>query len=389
MVIAEDSQMIVDQYEYSAASPFQHHWDLYPRIYVAPKGIPILDKLDGDLTKEPWNRIPWSEDFDDIRGPEDAPQNERPNPDCRTRFKAFWDETHLYIGGMIQSDMETQAHFTERNSPIYQKDSDFEVFVDPLGSCHFYKELEVNPLNTVWNLMLDKPYRDGGVEHSGRIARKGEEHYYEVYGQKTATKILKGRLNDPKDPATWSVEIALSYKDILANLTVSETNNIMLGAMWRVNFSRVEKNGKVNWTWQPQVSWDPTQRRRTGVVDMHLPESWGYFVFADDIPDGDDRFFPTRDGSWPARLAASNLYYAQRHYFEVHKQYAKSVQDLKHLVDPNLIDPFERIDIKVQEEKYLATIHGNPDGSVVSINEERLIQVTAPARQASPPLSEN
>ena len=80
--------------------------------------------------------------------------------------------------------MTVEAHFTERNSPIFQKDSDFEVFVDPLGSCHGYKEYEVNALNTVWNLMLDRPYGDGGVEHSGRIAKPGDALYYDVKHQK-------------------------------------------------------------------------------------------------------------------------------------------------------------------------------------------------------------
>jgi hypothetical protein len=29
--------------------------------------------------------------------------------------------------------------------------------------------------NTILNLMVDKPYADGGVEHSGRIAKPGDE----------------------------------------------------------------------------------------------------------------------------------------------------------------------------------------------------------------------
>ena len=84
-------------------------------------------------------------------------------------------------------------HFHKHNSPIFQKDSDFEVFVDPFGSNHHYKELEVNAINTVWNLMLNKPYDDGGEEYSGRIAKPGDEKYFEVYRQKTATKIVRGR----------------------------------------------------------------------------------------------------------------------------------------------------------------------------------------------------
>ena len=153
----------------AGTSPFKPHWDLYPRTYIAHKtSFPLIDHMDGDLNKDVWSDVPWSEYFDDIRGEVDAPDDYRPKCGELTRFKAIWDDTHLYIGAILHSDFETQAHFTERNSPIYQKDSDFEVFVDPLGTCHYYKELEVNAINTVWNLMLDRPYADGGIEHSGR-----------------------------------------------------------------------------------------------------------------------------------------------------------------------------------------------------------------------------
>ena len=232
-----------------ASSPFTPHWNLYPRTYVAPKiNFPLYDNLDGDLTKDVWKDVPWSVYFDDIRGVEDAPPDERPNQNCRTRFKAVWDEEHLYIGALIVTDFETIAEFKARNSPIFHKDSDFEVFIDPVGSCHWYKELELNAINTVWNLMLDKPYNDGGSEHSARIAGPGEKNYYEVYQQKTAAKVLDGELNTPGKGTMWSLEIAISYKDVLSHVE-HHPNPLKLGGMWRVNFSRVENQGDINWTW--------------------------------------------------------------------------------------------------------------------------------------------
>lgn len=210
--------------------------------------FPLLDHLDGDLSKDAWTAVPWSEYFDDIRGVNDAPADERPNVNCTTRFKALWDDHHLYIGALIESDFETVAEFKERNSPIFQKDSDFEVFIDPFGTCHDYKELEINAINTVWNLMLDKPYNDGGIEHSGRIARPGDKQYYEVYHQKTAVRLIKGKLNKPNEGAVWSVEIAISYKDALAQIE-ENPQPPKVGSAWRINFSRVERKGNVNWTW--------------------------------------------------------------------------------------------------------------------------------------------
>ena len=111
-------------------------------------------------------------------------------------------DEYLYVGAVVQSSFEVVATFTERNSPIFQRDSDFEVFVDAASSCHAYKELEVSPADVVWNLLLTRPYADGGAEHSARVAALGAPDYYEVSAQRTATRLLDGRLNDP-NCATW------------------------------------------------------------------------------------------------------------------------------------------------------------------------------------------
>eukprot|EP00566_Odontella_aurita_P027222 CAMPEP_0113567240 /NCGR_PEP_ID=MMETSP0015_2-20120614/23161_1 /TAXON_ID=2838 /ORGANISM="Odontella" /LENGTH=164 /DNA_ID=CAMNT_0000469603 /DNA_START=50 /DNA_END=541 /DNA_ORIENTATION=- /assembly_acc=CAM_ASM_000160 len=138
-----------------SSSPFAPHWSLYPRAYVAAH-TPNPITINGDIDKPEWNSVPWSLPFDDIRGPDDAPPSERPTTRQRTRMKMMWDEDFLYVCALIESDFTVTAEFTDRNSPIFQKDSDFEVFLDPAGTCARYKELELNAINTVWNLMIDK-----------------------------------------------------------------------------------------------------------------------------------------------------------------------------------------------------------------------------------------
>jgi hypothetical protein len=390
-------------------SPFQPHWDMYPRSYIAPKTYfpGLIDRLDGDLTKDVWSGVPWSDAFEDIRGVDDAPKEARPRPTCKTRFKAIWDDSHLYFGAMLESDFETQAHFTERNSPIFKKDSDFEVFVDPMGTTHDYKELEVNAINTIWNLLLDKPYDNGGAEHSGRIAKPGEKYYYEVYKQRTAVQLLKGRLNDPNEGATWSVEIALSYDDIFANITKKcdcngRDNPPVVGSMWRINFSRVEKQGDINWTWQPQVVWDAARRRYSGYVAMHLPDAWGYIVFGDGGGNGQNNASPDaliedrsssvssihgRDPTWPARLAAMNVYYAQHYYRSNNSDnsFASDMEQLKDLVDQKIVEPF---DIRIQlfssmngagtsgtNDEFTVTVRQGQDCQVVTVTQDRTLLV--------------
>ncbi|KAL3945164.1 MAG: hypothetical protein SGBAC_000767 [Bacillariaceae sp.] len=356
---------------HSTQSPLAPHWNLYPRSYVARKtSFPLIDHIDGDLDKDVWSHVSWSDDFDDIRGAADAPSDERPDASCRTRFKALWDDEYIYFGAMIQSNFTTEAHYTERNSPIYHLDSDFEVFVDPLGECWNYKEFEMNAINTVWNLMLDKPYADHGHEHSGRIAKPGEDDYYEVNNQKSATRIVKGKLNDVTGGATWSVEIAMSHKDFLSH-TLNPSKVPVPGSMWRVNFSRVEHKGKINWTWQPQIAWDVKQLRFTGYVDMHRPDAWGYLVFGDETDKPTAKFEMQKDPTWPSRLAAMNVYYAQRVYLEAKEKYASNISELLQYLNIAIVDPFD-INIMGDDNEYVAVVTG--DGHNVSVNQDRLIK---------------
>ena len=100
------------------------------------------------------------------------------------------------------------------------------------------------------------------------------------------------------------------------------------GALWRINFSRVEWRVAVNakgayvkdpptqspsnWVWAPM-----------GVVDMHLPERWGYVQFADGEVNATA---PRRDPDWPLRYVASALYDAQAAFREDHGRYASQAE---------------------------------------------------------------
>ena len=302
-----------------------------PQTYVAcrlPPSSPPL-RIDGDLSKPEWAEAIWSEPFDEIRG-QDAPEGTRPSTAQRTRIKMMWDDTFLYVGAIIESDREVVSTFTERNSPIFQKDSDFEVFIDPAGSCHWYKELEINAANVVWNLMLSRPYIDGGGELSGRVARMGDVDYYEVMSQRTATRILRGKLGDPTG-ATWAVELALAHADTLHRLPGVQLPTV--GTRWRINFSRVEARGVTNWVWAPQRVWDAQRGHYEGKVNMHLPDAWGVVQFAP--PEG---AAPKPDPSWRARQAAMSIYYAQRARRDERGAYTLDVSELR--VDEKLVDSF-------------------------------------------------
>jgi len=226
--------------------------------------------IDGDLSKTEWDAFGWTDDFVDIEG------DLKPKPAFRTRVKMCWDDTYFYIAAEME-EPHVWATLTQRDSVIFH-DNDFEVFLNPSCDTRNYYELEVNALNTVWDLLLRKPYRQGG---------KGENEY-DIVGLKTAVKV-HGTLNDASDKDRgWDVEIAMPWAAFNVHepaLKPGETRQAPKpGEQWKVNFSRVEwdvevKDGKYvkipgrpehNWVWSPM-----------GLIDMHLPERWGVVEFRD------------------------------------------------------------------------------------------------------------
>jgi hypothetical protein len=297
-----------------------------PAAYLPPKGYvcyraagPIT--IDGKLDDAAWKAAPWTDYFADIEG------DKKPAPRYKTRVKMLWDDQCLYIGAELQ-EPHVSATLREHDSVIFN-DNDFEVFLGPEGDSHHYAELELNALNTTWDLLLTKPYKDGGKAINA----------WEITGLRTAVHV-DGTLNDPSDTDRgWTVEIAWPWKG-LAELTKRPAPPHD-GDQWRINFSRVEwdhtiKDGKyvkiegkpeANWVWSPQ-----------GVIDMHRPERWGYLQFST-APPGTVAFRP--DPTNPARHLLHRIYYAQRAYKAKHHAWARTLADLG-LIDltlPELAGP--------------------------------------------------
>jgi hypothetical protein len=207
------------------------------------------------------------------------------------------------------------ATLTRHDAVIFQ-DHDFEVFIDPNGDSHEYYEFEINALGTGWDLLLPRPYKDGGRA----------VHDWEIPGLKSAVH-LDGTLNDPADiDRGWTVELAFPWPALaeVARRPAPPRD----GDQWRVNFSRVEWTLRVagagyekvpgtkenNWVWSPQ-----------GVVNMHRPETWGYVQFSTARP-GTASLQP--DATLPARRWLHEVYYAQRAYREGHKRWARTLDEL-------------------------------------------------------------
>lgn len=218
-------------------------------------------RIDGRIDDSVWKAVPWTTDFVDIEGPS------KPRPRFRTRAKMLWDEDYFYVAAELE-EPHVWATLKEHDTVIFQ-DNDFEVFLNPSGDTLNYFEFEINALNTGWDLFLPKPYKKRGKA----------DNSWEIPGLRTAVHI-DGTLNNPRDrDRGWSVEIAFPWKAFASRAPVRRA---AAGESWRVNFSRVEwrvdiREGRYvkvpglkedNWVWSPQ-----------GLIDMHVPEMWGYVRF--------------------------------------------------------------------------------------------------------------
>ncbi|HWD38373.1 MAG TPA: carbohydrate-binding family 9-like protein [Fimbriimonas sp.] len=234
----------------------------YPKTYVclrADRPIELSGRVDGPE----WEHAPWTDYFLDIQG------ESLPIPRFKTRAKMLWDDERLYIAAHMQEPY-VWGTLREHDSVIFH-DNDFEVFVDPDGDGHLYAEMEMNVLNTTWDLLLVKPYRAGGPPVNG----------WEMHGMRTAVNV-DGACYHPSDPSHgWSVNISIPWT-VFAEISRTPCPP-KDGDHWRINFSRVEwqievVNGEYqklpnhpedNWVWSPQH-----------VIDMHWPERWGILQFS-------------------------------------------------------------------------------------------------------------
>jgi hypothetical protein len=294
---------------YSYTHPIPYN----PETYVCHRVSEEL-VIDGRDNEAGWKSATWSNPFVDIEG------SLKPKPRLNTKVKMLWDSSYFYFFAKLE-EPHIWATLKNRDDIIFF-DDDFEIFIDPDGDGHNYYELEWNAYNTLWDLILLRPYR---VDKKPKVLFE-----WNITDIKSATHI-DGTINDNSDTDRyWSIEIAIPWstlrefafkKDIPSN-----------GDQWRVNFSRVDwtmqkegtsyqkrkyKEGNTipenNWVWSP-----------TGEINMHMPEMWGYVQFSDNDPTQKDGFNENPDekikwGLW-------NLYWQQLDYYKKNNSYTNDMK---------------------------------------------------------------
>jgi uncharacterized lipoprotein YddW (UPF0748 family) len=243
--------------------------------YLCQKAIDPI-RIDGHLNERSWQKAQFLPPMRDLSG--------KP-AQYHCSIQMTYDDDYLYFAAVLPTP-NINGSLTQRDSIIYH-DDDFEIFIDPTNSGHNYLELEINALNTVWDLFLTAPYREGAA----CIAI----HDWDIKGLKHAVSY-QGTLNHPDDIDTsWTVEIAWPWTSITHHATLPRVAHPPShNQEMRFNFSRVDhpldpitgKRGEINTVWAA-----------TRQATIHAPEQWGRIRFSKN-PVGTPEAFPPTIGLW-------------------------------------------------------------------------------------------
>ena len=191
-----------------------------------------------------------------------------PQPHTRpTEVRMLWDDDNLYIF-FLATDPDVWSVLTERDANLWE-DEVVEIFFDPMGEGLDYAEFEVNPLNTVLDLLVTRsPSRKSFFEWSPQLH--------------TATQV-GGTVNDHEDTDQyWSMEMAMPWEALITDISdvIGDRSLPPLdGDVWRFNFYRYERiresgreTGNIEYS-----AWSPT-----GEINFHMPERFGVVTFEGD-----------------------------------------------------------------------------------------------------------
>ncbi|QIA07086.1 carbohydrate-binding family 9-like protein [Draconibacterium halophilum] len=351
---------IISNLSLSAQAQWGKHTHLFtpPNTYTAGQSRDTI-KIDGQANEPVWKNAAWTSEFIDIQG------ENMPHPTYRTHIKMLWDADNLYIFAELEEE-HIWAYYDKQDMIVYHE-NDFEVFIDPDGDTHNYYEFEVNAQNTLFDLFLDKPYRNGGKA----------DIEWNAKGFKSAI-YLDGTLNDPTDTdKKWCVEMAIPFASLTTDGTFIQPR---AGDIWKINFSRVQwqteiidgkytrktnDDGKLipenNWVWSPQ-----------GVINMHYPERWGLIRFSSELPKSKVAAFQLPE----EELLAQHLwhvFYAQRDYRREHKTFCNNLATLGIQANGKENNTNFSLEMNASGKTYIATLKTN-NGLMISINPDGLIQ---------------
>lgn len=173
--------------------------------------------------------------------------------------KMLWDDTYLYVA-FISEDTKIWGTFQNQDDPLYKEDV-VEVYIDPDGDGENYIEVEVNPLNTIFDLWLTKPYSQGGKSNVP----------WTMEGLVTAISV-NGTISNNSDVDTvWICEMAMPFSE-MAFAAPSMNFPPLENEFWKFNLYRFDRTSTNNSTGEA-TGWSQTNG------GQHEPSKFGAITF--------------------------------------------------------------------------------------------------------------
>lgn len=201
-------------------------------------------KIDGRLDDNVWTKAEIMSQFRLSSGKATA--------QYKTEVRMLYDRDNLYIG-FVAFDQDIWSSMREHDEPICEEEV-VEVFIDEDSSGSGYIELEINCLNTIFDLY---------ILPEGKATSK-----WNIKGLERAMTV-DGTVNNSLDvDNSWSGEIRIPFINFVSAPRIPP----QAGESWRINVYRIERNQ----TGDEYSAWSPTY---TPTPNFHKPEWFGIVIF--------------------------------------------------------------------------------------------------------------
>jgi hypothetical protein len=217
-------------------------------------------QIDGMLTDSAWERAHVVQLLTTDTGEK---------PKQPTAVRLLWNEHYLYVGFHCQ-DEDIWGTIRQHDGPLYNEEV-VEVFIDPNGSLRTYVELEVNPLNALFDAFVLNGKAHGlGIRVLLDWDSSELQHAVSIDGSVKSTPPATREVPTGPPDRSWSCEIAIPFKDLLTASNIPPK----VGDVWRINLYRIDR-GKT--TEEDEYSaWSPTWK-----IDYHRPQYFGFLRFVE------------------------------------------------------------------------------------------------------------
>lgn len=208
--------------------------------------------IDGNLDEADWSAASPTENYV-ILGDDET------TPATTSWSKMLWDDDYLYVAFYCE-DFDIWATYDNRDDQLYQEDA-IEIYIDPDGDGLNYLEIEVNPLNAIFDLWLTKPWSDGGQGHSE----------WNMSGILTAVTLDGTNENNSDTDVAWTCEVALPFSEM--EFSAEEMNYPPeINDEWRFNLYRFDRES-TNDPDGEATGWSQTEG------GQHEPDYFGKITF--------------------------------------------------------------------------------------------------------------